>query len=86
MTILIPLLSFFLMVLLKSWIADPPIILTVNRCEVNLAHSFLVLFPSSLPQMILVVQLGFFVWINPGPFAAFYKQIIVTLGNLAYWP
>lgn len=31
--------------------------------------------------MILVVQLGFFVWINRGPFAALYKQIIVTLGN-----
>lgn len=36
--------------------------------------------------MVLVVQLGFFVWINPGSFAAFYKQIIVTLGNLVYMP
>lgn len=77
---------FYLMTLLKCRIADPSIILTINRCEVNLAHSFLVLFPSFISQMVLVVQLGFFVWINPGPFAAFYKQIIVTLGNLVYMP
>jgi len=59
MTVLIPLQSFCLMALLKCGIADPSIILTVNRWEVNLAHSFLVLFPSFLSQMVLVVQLGF---------------------------